>query len=169
VDSGPITVQDVIPAGLAYVSSSDLGLNAGQVVSWSLGNLAPGAKHTFTLVVKMVDATKASYINFSEITTDGADDYDIPGLDVEDEDSVPDDDITNDLLVDTDDVDTDQIPSDEDDHDRALLDPAKVRQDNPKKTVPDTGSNTMPLLGLGAGLLAAGLLTLLAGRRRRTA
>ncbi len=168
VDSGPITVQDVIPAGLAFVSTSDGGLNNGQVVTWSLLNLVPGETHVFTLIVRMTDATKASYVNFAEIVTDGADQYDVPGIDVEDEDSVPDSDITNDPLVDTDDVNIDQIPGDEDDHDRALLDVAKVRSDNPRPgTIPGTGSNTAPLLWGAVVMMAFGALASVAARRRR--
>jgi hypothetical protein len=116
----------------------------------------------------MTDATKASYVNFAEIVTDGADQYDVPGIDVEDEDSVPDSDITNDPLVDTDDVNIDQIPGDEDDHDRALLDVAKVRSDNPRPgTIPGTGSNTAPLLWGAVVMMAFGALASVAARRRR--
>jgi LPXTG-motif cell wall-anchored protein len=104
-------------------------------------------------------------VNFAEIVADGAVGY---GPGVSDDDSTPDGDITNDLLVDTDDVNIDQIPGDEDDHDRALLDPAKVRSDNPKSgTIPGTGSNTAPLLYLAAALAVLGALALLATRRRR--
>ena len=165
VPSGPVSVQDVIPAGLTFVSATDGGLNAAQVVTWELANLQPGEVHTFTVVVRMVDATKTTYVNFAEIVADGAVGY---GPGVSDDDSTPDGDITNDLLVDTDDVNIDQIPGDEDDHDRALLDPAKVRSDNPKSgTIPGTGSNTAPLLYLAAALAVLGALALLATRRRR--
>jgi len=168
VDSGPVTVQDVIPAGLLFLGASDAGLNVGQVVTWEISNLTPGQTITFTLTVSVDNITLASYINYAEIVADGADQYDIPGEDVEDADSTPDSDITNDPLVDTDDVNIDQIPGDEDDHDRALLDPAKVKSDNPKGgTIPSTGTDSLPLLWGAGGLLAAGLLALAATRRRR--
>ena len=170
VDSGPITVQDVVPAGLGVVTASDGGLGVGQVVTWEIANLAPGEIKILTITVTVVDATLAKYENLAEIVADGADQYDVPGIDVEDEDSIPDADVTNDTLVETDDVNIDQIPGDSDDHDHALLDPAKVKSDNPKQgTIPGTGSNTEPLLFGGAGLLGAGALALLVARRRRKA
>ena len=168
VDSGPIRVQDVVPAGLGVVTASDGGLGVGQVVTWEIANLAPGEIKILTITVTVVDATLAKYENLAEIVVDGADQYDVPGIDVEDEDSIPDADVTNDTLVETDDVNVDQIPGDSDDHDHALLDPAKVRSDNPKGgTIPGTGSNTEPLLFGGAGLIGVGLLALAATRRRR--
>ena len=89
VPSGRITVQDVIPAGLTFVSASNAPLNAGQVVTWDLAGLAPGETATITLVVKVVNITLASYVNFAEIVSDGADVYDLPGRNIEDEDSIP--------------------------------------------------------------------------------
>ena len=169
VPSGRITVQDVIPAGLTFVSASNAPLNAGQVVTWDLAGLAPGETATITLVVKVVNITLASYVNFAEIVSDGADVYDLPGRNIEDEDSTPDGDITNDSLVDNDDVNIDTIPGDEDDHDRALLDPAKVRSDNPTlpATIPTTGADSMQLLLAAAGLLVVGMFGAVVARRRR--
>ena len=167
VDSGPITVQDVVPAGLGIVTASDGGLGVGQVVTWEIANLTPGQSKTLTITVTVVNATLASYVNFAEIVADGADQYDTKN-DVEDDDSTPDGDITNDPIVDTDDVNIDQIPGDEDDHDRAPLDPAKVKSDNPRGgTIPGTGSNSEPLLFGGVGLLGAGAIALMVARRRR--
>ena len=162
VNSGPITVQDVIPAGLTFVSASDGGLNTGQVVTWDLADLAPGATKTVTVTVAV--STLTSYINTAEIVADGADAYDTDGSDVHDKDSTPDTDITNDPLVDTDDPNIDQVPGDEDDHDRALLDPVQVKHDN--QALPPTGNGLLPI-ELGFGLLGAGVLALVAGRRRR--
>ena len=170
VNSGPITVQDVIPAGLSFVSASDGPLNAGQVVTWELASLAPGDVKTITIVVKIVDITLSSYVNFGEIVTDGADSYDTPGKDIEDEDSIPDSNINNDPVVDNDDINVDTIPGDEDDHDRSFLDPAKVNSDNPAPItapLPATGSDSFQLLYAALGLLATGLLALSITRRRR--
>ncbi|MEQ1699588.1 MAG: hypothetical protein ABMA25_05730 [Ilumatobacteraceae bacterium] len=170
VDSGPITVQDVVPAGLGIVTASDGGLGVGQVVTWEIANLVPGQIKTLTITVTVVNATLPAYINFAEIVADGADQYDIDSDDVEDDDSTPDSDINNDTLVDTDEVNIDQIPGDEDDHDRALLDPTKVRSDTPRGgTIPATGGNSEPLLFGGAGLLGAGAIALVVARRRRKA
>jgi len=170
VNSGPITVQDVIPAGLSFVSASDGPLNAGQVVTWELASLAPGDVKTITIVVKIVDITLSSYVNFGEIVTDGADSYDTPGKDIEDEDSTPDSNINNDPVVDNDDINVDTIPGDEDDHDRSFLDPAKVNSDNPAPItapLPATGSDSFQLLYAALGLLAAGMIAVTVTRRRR--
>ena len=98
------------------------------------------------------------------MVADGADAYNTDGSDVHDKDSTPDTDITNDPLVDTDDPNIDQVPGDEDDHDRALLDPVQVKHDN--QALPPTGNGLLPI-ELGFGLLGAGALALVAGRRRR--
>lgn len=170
VNSGPITLHDAIPAGLQFVSASDDPIVAGQTVSWDITNLAPGDIKTITLVVKMVDVTRPSYINFAEIISDGADAYDVPGTDVEDKDSFPDNNMGNDSLVDTDDVNIDTIPGDEDDHDRAMLDTAQVRSDNPVVgPLPATGADSLSMLGGAAGLTGLGLLVLVGVRRRRRA
>ena len=175
VNSGAYSVQDVIPAGLTFVSASDNPLNAGQTVSWDLPNLAPGEIKTLTLVVKIADVTKSSYINFAEITSDGSGQY---GPGVHDEDSTPDGDITNDLLVDTDDVNIDSIPGDEDDHDRAVLDLTQVTSESPigvpvpisdSQPLPATGSDPLQLVLGGVGLLGIGLLAVATTRRRRVA
>ena len=165
VNSGAYSVQDVIPAGLTFVSASDNPLNAGQTVSWELPNLAPGEIRTLTLVVKIADITKPTYINFAEIVKDGSAQY---GPGVKDKDSTPDADITNDQLVDNDDVNIDNLPGDEDDHDRAMIEPFTVRSDNPSTSpLPATGSDPLQLLIGGAGLLGIGLLAVAVTRRRR--
>jgi LPXTG-motif cell wall-anchored protein len=169
VDSGPITVVDLIPAGLSFVSATNDPLVAGQAVSWDLPSLAPEGVLSITIIVKITDITQPTYVNRAEIVEDGADAYDTPGKDIEDEDSTPDSNVFNDPLIDTDDVNIDVIPGDEDDHDRALLDTTKVASDNPAVTgpLPSTGSDLQPLLFTAAGLLAAGVLGVLAARRRR--
>ncbi len=168
VDSGAYSVHDVLPAGLTFVSATDNPLVAGQSLTWDLPSMAPGGVKSITIVVQIVDVTLASYVNLAEIVTDGADTYDAPGKDVEDKDSTPDADLNNDPLVDTDDVNIDHIPGDEDDHDRAMLDPAKVASDNPVTgRLPSTGSDAQPLVFTAAGLLGAGALALLVTRRRR--
>jgi uncharacterized repeat protein (TIGR01451 family)/LPXTG-motif cell wall-anchored protein len=169
VDSGPITVVDLIPTGLSFVSATNNPLVAGQAVSWDLPSIAPDGVLSITIIVKITDITQPHYVNYAEIVSDGADAYDMPGKDIEDEDSTPDSNVFNDPIVDTDDVNIDVIPGDEDDHDRAVLDTAKVASDNPAIVgpLPVTGSDLQPLLLTGAGLLAAGALGMLATRRRR--
>lgn len=168
VDSGPVTVQDALPAGLLLVSASDGALIVGSVVTWEIANLAPGQIRTLTVTVSVADTTLSSYINFAEIVADGADQYDDDGVDIEDDDSTPDTDMANDPLVDTDDVNVEVLPRDEDDHDRALLNPAQVASDNPSSgTLPSTGGDTAPLLDGALILLAAGAVAVVVTRRRR--
>ena len=171
VNSGGYSVQDVVPAGLTFVSATDNPLVAGQTVTWDLASMAPGEIKSITIVVRIVDVTLGSYVNFGEIVTDGADVYDLPGKDVEDKDSTPDGNVFNDPVADNDDVNIDNLPGDEDDHDRSILDPAQVRSDNPAPPpvapLPATGGNSLLLLYGAAGLLGIGALALAATRRRR--
>ena len=173
VDSGPVTVIDHIPAGLTFVSADHGGLFAVDTVSWDLENIEPGQIIVLVLVLKMDDPSLPSYVNFAEIASDGADAYDLIVNeviieDVEDDDSVPDADLTNDMLVDTDDVTIDQIEGDEDDHDRAVLDPSKVANDNPVPgTIPVTGGDPAPITEWALLALALGLGAVVLTHRRR--
>ncbi len=122
VDSGVVTVRDVLPAGLVFESASDGGVNAGQVVTWTITNVLPNEIKTFTLTVTIDDPALGPFTNMAEISSDGASQYAGSGEVVKDSDSSPDSDMTNDDLVDTDDVGIDQVEGDEDDHDRAFID-----------------------------------------------
>ena len=170
VDSGAITIQDLIPAGMSFVSADSGGLFAGQRVTWEISNLVPNEIRQLSLTLRLDDVTKDSYTNYAEIVSDGSGAYSIPGEVVKDADSTPDTDMTNDLLVFNDDVNIDSLPGDEDDHDTAILDTDKVRVDNPlppPAEIPATGGNALPLVYGGASLLGIGALALMATRRRR--
>ncbi|MDO8391392.1 MAG: SdrD B-like domain-containing protein [Actinomycetota bacterium] len=167
VDSGPVTVVDSIPDGLTFVSADNGGIPADRTVSWDFTNLTPGQIVSLTLVVRMDNIGLSSYINYAEIAADGADQYDTPS-NIEDADSAPDADLSNDLLIDTDDVTIDQISGDEDDHDRALLDPAKVISDNlAPPRIPLAGGNAAPFMEAAWAMVLLGAVAALVGRRRR--
>jgi uncharacterized repeat protein (TIGR01451 family)/LPXTG-motif cell wall-anchored protein len=182
VPSGAYTVQDVLPAGLSFVSASDGATAAGGIVTWTgLPSLAPGEQTLLTVDVRMDDRSQPSYVNVAEITDDSSETYSGPGDPVTDRDSTPDGDPDNDPYADTDDVST--TPSgDEDDHDRALIDPAQVAVDNlspvpptpptaPPTTVPvpgelpRTGGNSSNTALMAGGILLAGIALVLVRRR----
>ena len=52
VTANSVTVNDVLPSGIAYVSSSPSAQAAGQSLSWSLGDLPGGASKNITVQVK---------------------------------------------------------------------------------------------------------------------
>ncbi|MDJ0767988.1 MAG: SdrD B-like domain-containing protein [Ilumatobacter sp.] len=88
VDSGPVEVLDEVPAGLTIVGTpSDGGVVAGQQITWTLGNLAPGASVTLTFDTTISDPALRPFRNWAEITSDGA--TQLYGPDARDEDSVP--------------------------------------------------------------------------------
>jgi uncharacterized repeat protein (TIGR01451 family) len=47
-----VVVTDTIPAGMSYISSTPVGSVSGNVVTWSLGDMAPGATATISLTLK---------------------------------------------------------------------------------------------------------------------
>ncbi|AWV97705.1 T9SS type B sorting domain-containing protein [Arcticibacterium luteifluviistationis] len=100
VESFAYAVTDLIPGGMEFVSASDGGTAAGGLVTWNLPtSLAPAATKTVTLELKIVDFTKRSYTNFTQISDDSADEYGIDpisGLPERDEDSVPNNDDSSD-------------------------------------------------------------------------
>ena len=52
--AGGVTVQDVLPAGLGYVAASPApAIVRGQVITWNLGSLAPGASLPVTVTVQV--------------------------------------------------------------------------------------------------------------------
>lgn len=169
VPSGLYSVQDVMPAGLSFVSASNAGALAanGAVVWTDLPSLVPGATALLTVQLRLDDVTLPEYRNIAEITGDSADDYSTPTTPVTDEDSVPDDDPNNDGVIDTDDVGIDRVPGDEDDHDIAMLDVAAILEANlvaapttPAEmstgSLPYTGGDVLHLLELGLVALALG-------------
>ncbi|MDE2861124.1 MAG: DUF11 domain-containing protein [Chloroflexota bacterium] len=66
------TVVDTLPAGLEYVSSDPAGTvsEAGDTVTWSVGNMNPGASSTFTLTV--LATTAGAQVNEASVTADNA-------------------------------------------------------------------------------------------------
>ncbi|HRE00376.1 MAG TPA: hypothetical protein PLV68_03700, partial [Ilumatobacteraceae bacterium] len=129
VDSGPYSVTDTLPGGMSLVSSNPAGGQVGSVVTWTdRPNLTPGATATIVVVTRADDMTLKPFRNWAEISADGADAYDLPGLDVEDEDSTPDTNTgadpgagagtpPNDAVDNHNDIDLDTPPNDEDDND----------------------------------------------------
>ena len=138
VDSGAVTVADVVPAGLTPVSASDGGVISAGQVTWTIADLAPGETIVLTVGLRLDDITLAEYVNVAEITADSSSDYDTVSAD------------------DADDLDTVEIST------------ADIRRDNPPVTVlPTSGSDAGAMPTIAALLVAIGVLLLSAGRRRR--
>ena len=72
LDSGPVVVTDVVPSGLAYVSSSPSGgsvVLSGQTVTWTIPDLSPsGAGSTATLQIAVIDGTLHPLANTATFT-----------------------------------------------------------------------------------------------------
>ena len=98
VPSGSFTVVDTLPAGTAYVASSDGGVtsNGDTVVTWVLASIEPGASKSVTVSVRPVDLTKRPFRNVADITVDSASTYNTDTQTVTDADSVPSDTATSD-------------------------------------------------------------------------
>jgi len=117
--SGSYTVEDIIPAGMSFVSASPNATTAPAVgsngtVGWVVpnsGELASGDTATFNVVLKIDDVTKSPFKNIAEITADSGDD----------EDSDPTDNSGSADTFNDDDVSNDQDPGDQDDSDFELL------------------------------------------------
>ncbi|HRE00375.1 MAG TPA: DUF11 domain-containing protein, partial [Ilumatobacteraceae bacterium] len=93
VPSGVYQITDRIPGGLTYVSCAGATscVHAAGLVTYTMPTLAPGAHADVTLVTTVADMNFQPFRNWAEISADGADAYDIPGVrDVEDKDSTPD-------------------------------------------------------------------------------
>ena len=165
VPSGSVSLHDVLPTGLTFVSADHGGTATGQEVRWTLADIAPDEIVTISLVVKMADIHQLSYVNHAEITSDSSGTYSTPTDTVKDKDSTPDTDITNDPLVDTDDVNADSIPNDEDDSDIASISTSEV--DSANQALPATGGDLQAMLQLDGLLLAAGAAVMVLARRRR--
>jgi uncharacterized repeat protein (TIGR01451 family) len=133
VPSGDFTVLDTIPTGLAATAASrwwcDRRSN-GDVVAH---RPAPGAPRpcTVTVMCRWSTSTRGPWVNYAEISADGADGYDTdrlrePGSTVmwRTTTRCPNVDIADDVLVDQTELPTDQFNDptvDEDDHDIAPI------------------------------------------------
>jgi uncharacterized repeat protein (TIGR01451 family)/LPXTG-motif cell wall-anchored protein len=173
VASGRYSVQDVIPAGMSFVSAGNGGHVISGTVFWTdLPSLAPGQIITLTLQLRLDVVTLTQYRNVAEITADGSAVYSTPTVTVADSDSHPDDNPNNDPVVDVSNVNVDTTPGDEDDHDIAVLDSAQITSDNSAPdlppTLPVTGAQIATLLlAAMASLASGGLLSSRRVRRRR--
>jgi uncharacterized repeat protein (TIGR01451 family) len=70
-----ITVQDTLPAGVSYVSSSGTGSYSSGTGVWTVGSLAPGAMATLNIVVT-VSATTGTVTNNAQVTASSVVDID---------------------------------------------------------------------------------------------
>ena len=71
-----VTVQDVLPAGLAYVSDNGGGAYAGGI--WTVGNLAVGASASLQITANIIDPLPIS--NYAQVwTSDQPDSDSTPG------------------------------------------------------------------------------------------
>jgi uncharacterized repeat protein (TIGR01451 family)/LPXTG-motif cell wall-anchored protein len=91
VPSGPVTVTDTLPAGLAVGTISDGGTLASDqtTITWQLADLAIGATKDLTVTVTVADFGMRPFRNVAEITADSAAQYSIDGDEVTDIDSTP--------------------------------------------------------------------------------
>jgi len=125
VPSNAYEVEDRMPLGMSYVTSSDGGVfDNNRTVNWTLPNINPGQQKILTLTLQVEDATLADFRNWAEISDDSSEDFNTT-----DEDSTPDsftgnDSVaglggitTNDDAVNHNNIDLDEPPGDEDDND----------------------------------------------------
>jgi len=69
-DPGPITVEDVLPAGLRFASSPDAGVTvSGGTVTWTVPGIAMGDTAELTLLVRVDQAAYPSVTNEATVTT----------------------------------------------------------------------------------------------------
>jgi len=68
-----VTLKNVLPEGMTFVSASNDGVEAGNVVTWRLGGLRPGEKGTRTLVAQanFADTGAAFLTNNNAFLEDG--------------------------------------------------------------------------------------------------
>ncbi len=115
VASGSFSVEDVLPAGLGFVSAAPTptgnpAVGASGTVQWVVpvgGELAPGATTTFEVVARVVDITLSPFRNIADIVADSGDD---------DDSTAGDNSGASDTFDDTD-VTNDSDPGDQDDSD----------------------------------------------------
>ena len=69
-----VTLTDTLPANTSFVSASDGGVLAGNVVTWNIGNVPVGTPITRTVTVQVNDPLPAgvtSITNTATVTDDG--------------------------------------------------------------------------------------------------
>jgi uncharacterized repeat protein (TIGR01451 family) len=70
-----ITVQDTLPAGVTFVSSSGTGSYSSGTGVWTVGSLAPGGVATLNIIVT-VSATSGTVTNIAQVTASSVADLD---------------------------------------------------------------------------------------------
>jgi uncharacterized repeat protein (TIGR01451 family) len=173
VDSGAITVQDNMPAGMAFVSASDGGTVSGFTVTWTITNLTPGTSKVLTLTTRVTDITRPSYRNWAEITADSGDDIDsTPDTNIGKDGTNPNDQVTNHNDVNFNNNTLTPLPNgqlDEDDNDFEDIpnNSGSSGGGTTPGTLPSTGADVTVPLKAGALAFAVGVLLLTARRVRR--
>jgi len=76
VDSGPIVISDIIPAGMTFQSASNGALPVGNKVHWSISNIVSGAVTSVDIQLTASDLTFLPFINHAEISSDSGNDID---------------------------------------------------------------------------------------------
>ena len=138
VDSGPVTVADVIPPGMSFISASDGGVASVGRVTWTIANLEPGETTVLTIGLRFDNVGLAQYVNTAEITVDSATLYDTVSQ------------------------------NDGNDRDTADIPTADVLRDNPPpRRLPVSGGDAGAVLTLAALLVGIGLFLHGFRRRRR--
>ena len=64
-----VTLTDQLPTNVSFVSCTGGGNHVGGVVSWTIGNLAPGAGGSFDLVVTVNEPPNGTVVNNSTISS----------------------------------------------------------------------------------------------------
>ena len=159
VPSGLYSVQDALPDGLTFIEGSHGATAAGNLVTWTnLASLAPGGSASVTILVRLSDITKSSYVNVAAIIADGSAAMSTmtdPVTDVDSSPSLP----TGDQRV------------TEDDRSVASLSLADVLAANATAPVPvalpRTGSDSERTITMALFAVAAGAVLTLGAHRRR--
>src|SRR4051794_14726582 len=63
-----VIITDALPPGVTAVSASDGGVVSGSTVTWRLGNLAPGASGSVTVMMTMPDTPGVTVLNTAHIS-----------------------------------------------------------------------------------------------------
>ena len=71
-----VTVSDVLPAGVSYLSSSGTGTYVSSTGIWTVGSVAPGATASITISVTVTATQGATVTNTAEITASSVADLD---------------------------------------------------------------------------------------------
>lgn len=82
-----VTVTDLLPAGVTYISHSGFGTYNPTTGLWSVGSIAPGQTRTLTIQATVAAMSSATVANIAEITASSVQDVDstpnngVPGED----------------------------------------------------------------------------------------